>query len=77
MTIKSLITRVLVDEARKSHHCQANRNHRIAMGDVRLKVRNGRSWDHYCWDCALKILSRDIEKLRNLQSLESMRIKGS
>ena len=39
------------------------------MGDVRLKVRNGRSWDHYCHDCALTILARDIVKLTALQSL--------
>ena len=70
MTIKSLITRVHVDVARKSHNCQANSNHRIAKGDVRLKVRNGRSWDHYCRNCALNILSRDIAKLKALQSLE-------
>ena len=68
VTIKSLITQVRVDEAGKSHNCQASSNHRVAMGDVRLKVRNGRSWDHYCRDCALKILSRDIAKLTALIS---------
>lgn len=39
------------------------------MGDVRLKVRNGRSWDHYCSECAAVILARDIEKLTELQEL--------
>ena len=69
MAIKSLITQVGVDTAGKSHNCQANSKHRIAMGDVRLKVRNGRSWDHYCRDCALNIIARDISKLQALQSL--------
>ncbi len=69
MAIKSLITQVGVDTAGKSHNCQANSKHRIAMGEVRLKVRNGRSWDHYCRDCALKIISRDIAKLQVLQCL--------
>ena len=69
MAIKSLVIQVEVDKARKSHNCQANSKHRVAMGDVRLKVRNGRSWDHYCHDCALTILARDIVKLTALQSL--------
>lgn len=69
MATKSLIVQVGVDKAGKSHNCQANRRHRIAMGDVRLKVRNGRSWDHYCQECALKIIARDIAKLQSLQSL--------
>lgn len=69
MATKSLITQVRVDIAGKSHNCQANRTHRVMMGEVRLKVRNGRSWDHYCRDCAINILARDIEKLTALQSL--------
>lgn len=69
MATKSLIIQVRVDVAAKSHNCQANKRHRIAMGDVRLKVRNGRSWDHYCKECALQIIARDIDKLQGLQSL--------
>jgi len=70
VAIKSLICQVGVDTAGKSHNCQANSRHRIAMGDVRLKVRNGRSWDHYCADCARTIIARDIAKLTLLQELK-------
>lgn len=70
MALKSLITRVEIDRAGKSHNCQANKSHRIAMGEIRLKVRNDRSWDHYCSVCALKIIGRDIQKLQELSSLE-------
>lgn len=70
MATKSLITPVRVERAERAHNCQANARHRIERGDVRLKVRNGRGWDHYCRDCAAKIISRDIEKLRSLQHLE-------
>lgn len=69
MAIKSLVVRVQVDTAGKAHNCQANAKHRIEKGDVRLKVRNGRSWDHYCRACAETIIARDIEKLTGLQSL--------
>lgn len=69
MATKSLITRVKIDRAGKSHNCQANRRHRIEKGEVRLKVRNGRSWDHYCQDCALKIIGNDLIKLQELQNL--------
>ena len=68
MAIKSLVVQVGVDTG-KSHNCQANSQHRIGMGDVRLKVRNGRSWDHYCRSCAENIIARDIAKLTALQSL--------
>jgi hypothetical protein len=67
MAIKSLVTRVEIDEALKAHNCQASAKHRIERGNRRLKVRNGRSWDHYCVPCALAILERDIAKLQELQ----------
>lgn len=68
--VKSLITQTRVDRAKRSHGCQANSNHRIEMGDARLKVKNGRSWDHYCISCAKIILERDMEKLAGLKNLE-------
>ncbi len=64
--IKSLITRVEIDEALKSHNCQRDSNHRIQKGQWRLKVRNRRSWDHYCLDCARIILEKDIRKLQEV-----------
>ena len=68
MAIRSLITRTEIDRAGRSHDCQANKTHRVKMGDLRLKVRNGRSWDHYCEECGKKILARDIAKLQSLSS---------
>lgn len=69
MAIKSLVTHVEIDTASRAHNCQASAKHRIERGDVRLKVRNGRSWDHYCLDCAKKIIGRDIEKLKAIQDM--------
>ncbi len=69
MAIKSLVTHVEIDTAGKAHNCQASAKHRIEKGNVRLKVRNGRSWDHYCVDCAKKIIWRDIEKLKVIQDM--------
>lgn len=66
MATKSLVTRVEVDRALKAHDCQANRKHRLQKGDKRLKVRNGRSWDHYCAPCAANIIQRDIGLLQGL-----------
>lgn len=65
---KSIIIRVEIDVALKAHNCQANDNHRIEKGDSRLKVRNRRSWDHYCKECAQKILSKDVAHLMQLQN---------
>ena len=64
--IRSLVTRIEIDLAQRAHNCQANTRHRIERGDKRLKVRNGRSWDHYCLDCARTIIGRDITTLKTL-----------
>jgi hypothetical protein len=70
VAIKTLIIGTKVDRAKRAHNCQANAKHRIEAGDVRLGVRNERSWDHYCLDCAEKIIVRDINKLTELRKLE-------
>ena len=64
--IKSLRIRAEVDVAQRAHNCQGNIRHRIERGDKRLKVRNGRNWDHYCLDCARTIVHRDIGALEAL-----------
>jgi hypothetical protein len=71
MPRKSLVTRVAIDHAGAAHNCQANpKKHRLKKGDVRLKVRNGRGWDHYCAECAKAIIANDIERLTRLLSME-------
>jgi hypothetical protein len=40
--------------------------HRVSKGQKRLKVTNGRSFDHYCLDCAKLIIAKDTETLRGL-----------
>jgi len=64
--IKSLLIRTEIDEAQRAHNCQGNASHRINRGEMRLKVRNGRSWDHYCASCAVAILDRGIVSLQTL-----------
>lgn len=70
MATKSLLIRSEVDTAGKAHNCQASAKHRIEKGDVRLKVRKGRSWEHYCVACANKIIGLDLEKLKVLQGMK-------
>ncbi len=70
--IKTLIIQVKIDTAGSSHNCQANAQHRIEKGDIRLKVRNGRGWDHYCKACAEIMITRDIQKLTELQGLDNL-----
>ena len=67
--MKSLVIRVEIDQAQRSHTCQTSKRHPISKGDLRLKVRNGRSWDHYCRTCAEKMITLDIEKLTKLKDL--------
>jgi hypothetical protein len=76
MATKSLVIRVEIDAARKAHNCQANRRHRLERGHTRLKVRNGRSWDHYCAPCSAAILTRDLAKLRRLLNEIQPSVRG-
>lgn len=68
MGTKSLLTTATVDHAVNSHNCQASKSHRINKGDARLKVRNERSWDHYCVSCAKKIIAKDRAVLDSLEN---------
>lgn len=70
MATKSLVIRTEVDTAGKAHNCQASAKHRIERGDVRLKVKKDRSWEHYCLACAKKIIGLDLEKLKVLQEMK-------
>lgn len=63
---KSLIQRSEVDYAKAAHNCQASSKHRLKNGDVRLKVYIERSHAHYCLECALGIIERDVVKLKEL-----------
>ena len=74
---KSILQRIEVDEAKKAHNCQNNRNHRLERGDKRLKVWTQRSSEHYCLDCALGIIARDMATLQKIEKQlrdESLRL---
>ncbi len=64
--VRSLIETVAIDIAQRAHNCQGNANHRLEAGVKRLKVRKQRSWDHYCMECAKRILEQDVIKLQGL-----------
>ena len=73
MARKSLIQRSEIYQALKSHNCQASAKHRLKPGDRRLKVYVDRSQDHYCAECAMKIIEADIAKLQQLaRQLQNM-----
>ena len=72
MAKRSLVQRSEIDQAQKSHNCQASAKHRLTPGDWRLKVHVDRSHVHYCAECAIKIIEADIAKLQELaQALRS------
>ena len=51
----------------RAHNCQHVKSHRIERGDLRLKIpRPRQSPEHYCRECAEKILTRDINRLQDL-----------
>jgi len=64
---KSLLPNVVVDEAKHAHDCQHNARHRLEQGDKRLKVRVGRTYEHFCSACSLDTIERDIAKLQALR----------
>lgn len=71
--IKEVVLRIEVDTAKKGHNCRANKNHRIKMGDTRLKLRVDRNWVPYCSQCGELMLARGIGALENtLQRLRAI-----
>lgn len=68
--VKLLVVRMEVDAAVRAHECRSSSKHKIKKGDVRLKVRNGRSWMHYCRACADLMIGKSIEKLVEIRRME-------
>lgn len=64
---RSLVLSMAIDHAKRRHACQSNRRHVIAKGDVRLKVKTGRAYDHYCRDCAVRFLDQGAAALAALR----------
>jgi phosphoribosylformylglycinamidine (FGAM) synthase-like amidotransferase family enzyme len=64
---KSVLKRLQVDTAQRSHYCQHVRSHRILQGQKRLKLIVNRNEEHFCIDCALQIIEADIKKLQDLK----------
>ena len=63
---KSFLSSMEVDEVKSAHNCQNNAKHRLTRGEKRLKVSNGRSHDHYCIECAVTFIKRDIDTLQSI-----------
>ena len=71
---KSFLKRITIERTARAHNCQHNHNHRLEKGDVRLSLAVDRAHENYCADCAIQILNRDINILRNMiDEIESMR----
>ncbi|MBN2435567.1 MAG: hypothetical protein JXK07_09920 [Spirochaetes bacterium] len=62
---KSLLKSFDFDNAKKAHNCQHNGKHRINAGDKRLKLKVNRTHEHYCLECAKKIIESDLLKLKS------------
>lgn len=65
--LKSFLQNITVDEAAKTHQCQHNNRHTVNKGDRRLKLKVGRSNEHFCVQCAIESIDRDIATLENLK----------
>ena len=63
---KSILIRAEIDVALRSHNCQHNSAHRIEQGQARLKVKSGRSWEHFCMACAKEIVGQGLDRLEEL-----------
>jgi hypothetical protein len=65
---KSLVLSMSVDTAGRRHTCQHNDKHTVVKGERRLKVAVGRSYEHYCGECARKFIQHAIERLQRLNA---------
>jgi hypothetical protein len=64
---KSLIKTLAVTQAKHSHNCQNNNNHRILKDDWRLEVKEGRQTKRYCIFCAKSFLGKAKEEIESIQ----------
>lgn len=64
---KSIIKKVDVDLAKRSHSCQHVPSHQIKRGDKRLKLSVDRTYEHFCVECAIQIIDSDIQKLLDIK----------
>lgn len=64
---KSLLKKLSVDVAQRSHNCQHVPSHRIQQGEKRLKVTKDRTNEHYCVLCAVESIDASIRKLQELK----------
>jgi hypothetical protein len=64
---KSILLRIEVDRAQRAHNCQHNGRHRLQRGDLRLKVIQNRSPEHFCVPCGLKFVRLGIDRLQELE----------
>ena len=65
--MKSILHPLSVDEAIHAHNCQHNKRHRLVRGDKRLKFRVERSHQHFCVDCALRMIEKARARLDELE----------
>ena len=63
---KSLLPKLEIDVVCRAHNCQHNSRHHLQKGDKRLKVTEGRSVEHFCINCALDMIKRDIFTLNSI-----------
>ena len=67
---RSVLLSLDIDEVVNAHNCKANpAKHRLQRGEKRLKVKlpgTQQSADHYCRDCALKMIELSMSRLQEL-----------
>jgi len=61
---KSFLPQLIIDYAKNSHNCRFNKTHRIAKGQKRLTVKEGREVVRYCPPCATHFLRLDIATIQ-------------
>ncbi len=64
---KSFVKSISIENAKKAHNCQHNSKHRILAGDVRVKLKDGRTAEYFCINCALDTIRRDITMLEEIK----------
>ncbi len=64
---KSFVKSISIEKAKKAHNCQHNSKHRILAGDMRLKLKEGRTSEYFCINCALDTIQRDMAILEEIK----------
>lgn len=63
---KSFLKPISIDHAQRAHACRHDKAHRLARGDIRLRLKVEMSQQYFCKECSVASLEADKKRINTL-----------